>query len=129
MNKNELEFEKARLSAEKFSEVTRLARHAFSVGALVGALYVIMRGLEGIVALQGPEGISAVASIIQAFDLGSVLGYVWGGGATLAWRMERNGKKRIISEKSRLQKKVEGADAYRSSSGLTDRGETPQEGS
>jgi hypothetical protein len=46
---------------------------------------------------------------------------------TLAWKRERNQKKRAIREKSRYQKLVEGADPNRSSSGLTDTGETPPE--
>ena len=41
---------------------------------------------------------------------------------------ERRGKKRAIKEKGKYQRLVESKDSYRSSSGLTDTGETPKTG-
>jgi hypothetical protein len=77
------------------------------------------------VAGQSPDGIGALAKVLQALNLGSTVGYMWGFGATVAWKMERDGKRRIIRKKGELQKRVEGGDAYRSSSGLNHHGNDP----
>ena len=55
-----------------------------------------------------------IVSIIAVFSL-------------VAWRFERKGKKRAIEEKQKFQKIAEYSDAYRSSSCLTEQGDTPKE--
>lgn len=126
MDNNDLEFHKAQFSADKFRSIIDLIKHVASVVGVIAALWVIFQGLGHILGGRGPNGIAAFAKVISALHLGSVLGFLWGGGATLAWKLERNGKKRAIKEKSRYQQMVEREDDYRSSSGLTRTGETPR---
>jgi hypothetical protein len=127
MNKNELEYRKALISAERLGTIFGTLRHALSVlGALV-ALWLIFDGLEKVIGDKSPDGISAFAKVVEALNIGSIIGYLWGAGASVAWYRERKGKQRIIREKSSLQKTLEKDDPYRPSSGLTDVGGTPNE--
>lgn len=127
MQKNDLEYAKAQFSAQKFDGVVQLLRTILlAVAGLVG-IWLVFDGLHKVIAGQTPDGISAFAKVVEALNLGSVLGYIWGGGATIGWMRERKGKKRAIGEKSRFQKLAEKNDPGRSSSGLTETGDTPVE--
>lgn len=126
MNKNELEFERANLSAMKFREVMSLARTVIMAGAGVWAISLIMGGLSDMILGQTPDGIGALAKVVEALKLGEMVGYLWGAIASVAWGIERRGKQRIVREKGRLQSQVEASDAYRSSSGLDPAGQTPR---
>lgn len=125
MNKNELEYRKALLAAERFNTIFLSIRHLLTLLASLAAIWLMFDGLEKVVGSQSPDGISAFARVVEALNIGSVLGYLWGVGATIAWHRERKGKQRIIKEKSSLQKTVERNDSYRPGSGLTDVGGTP----
>lgn len=125
MNKNELDYKKALLGASKFTEGAKTLRHLGSVVGYVFAIWLVFEGIQKVVGDQSPDGISAIAKIVDALNLGSILGYAWGIGASVAWMRERKGKQRIIREKNKLQKKSEETDSYRPSSGLTDVGGTP----
>jgi len=125
ISKNELEFEKAKLAAQKFERVVSLTAHIVTIGGILGSIWLVFQGLQPMVTGQSPEAIVALARVVDAFNIGSVSGYMWGALATGAWWFERNGKKRAIREKSRYQQKVEENDPDRTSSGLTATGGTP----
>lgn len=127
MNKNELEFAKAQLGAAKVDAIIKLIRHVVSALALLVGLWITFDGLHKVIAGQSPDGITAFAKVIDALKLGSIFGYLWGAGASVAWLHERRGKKRAISKKSKYQQIVESSDSYRSTSGLTETGDTPVE--
>lgn len=125
MNKNELEYAKAQFGAQKFDATIGLIRTIVLGGITLGGVWLLFDGLNKVIGGQTPDGISAFAKVINALQLGSVVGYIWGAGATTGWVMERRGKKRAISEKSRFQKLAESGEPNRTSSGLTSTGETP----
>lgn len=127
MNKNELKLAEAQIEARKFDQKMALSKHTITMGASTGALWIVFDGLRQIFANQSAGEIDAVARVITALNLGSLIGYAFGGGMYIAWRRERNGKKRAIREKSRYQKIAEASDPNRTSSGLTETGETPSE--
>lgn len=123
--KHELEYQIALIQAEKFNTVAKLIRTVFLALATLGAIWLVFDGLEKVIGSQSPDGISAFAKVLEALKLGSIIGYMWGFGATAAWYRERKGKQRIIREKSSLQRTMEADDEYRTSSGLTEVGGTP----
>lgn len=125
MNKNELEYAKAQFGAQKFDSTIGLIRTIVLGGITLGGIWLLFDGLSKVIDGQSPDGISAFAKVINALQLGSVVGYIWGAGATAGWVMEHKGKKRAISEKSRFQKLAESGEPNRTSSGLTSTGETP----
>lgn len=126
MNKNELEFRKAALGAQRLETWIGLAKHFATLGFAVWALNIIFEGLTPFIG-QNPESIAAFAVLVEAINPSNITGYIIGGIATVGWRLERTGRKRAIRLKDEYQQKVEGGDAYRSSSGLTKNGDTPKE--
>ena len=127
MNKNELEYAKAQLSSKTTGEIFATLRHIISVLSVLCAIWLIFDGLHKVIGDKNPDGIAAIAKVIEAVKLGSILGYLWGAGATTAWMLERKGKKRAIAQKSKYQKAAEEGDPNRSSSKLTETGDTPTE--
>jgi hypothetical protein len=127
MNKNELKLAEAQIEARKFDQKMALAKHTVTMGAGSGALWIIFDGLSRILFNQSATEIDAVARVLNVLNVGSLVGYVFGGGMFIAWRRERTGKKRAIREKSKYQKLAESGDPNRRSSGLTETGETPSE--
>lgn len=126
MNKNELEFRKAALSAQKLSTWIDLVKLICTLGSALGALYIIMEGLKPFIG-QNPEAIAAFAKLVEAINPGNITSYFVAALSTIGWGIERNGRKRAIRLKDEYQRQVEGGDAYRSSSGLTRDGDTPEE--
>ena len=124
-NKHELEYQKALIDAERLNGYLKAFRHIVSVIGILIAIWLIFEGLAKVIVGMSPDGISAFAKVIEALSIGSWLGYLWGAGASVAWYRERNGKHRIIREKSTLQRAAEQDDAYRPTSGLTEIGGTP----
>lgn len=125
VNKNELEYHKARANAERFGHIIQLVSRLMLGLIVLAGIWVFFDGLAKVLTGQSPEGISAFAKVIEALELGSIIGYLWGAGASAAWYRERRGKQRIIQEKSRLQRQAEDGDPYRTTSGLTEIGGSP----
>lgn len=126
MNKNELEYAKLKIDAEKHSENIGLIKHLLTGSAYVGSLWVVFNGLGQILVGQHADGISAIAKVIEALKLGSMAGYIWGAGATVAWSVERKSKKRALDKKNQYQLEAEAGEPNRSSSGLNKDGSTPK---
>lgn len=125
MNKNETTVELSRQQTLRTEARIGLIKYVLALVAGLVAIKLILDGLQPLVVGQSPEAITALAAVIREFHLGSVLGYLWGAGATAAWTIERKGKKRAIQKKSEYQSMVESGEPNRSSSGLTPTGDTP----
>jgi hypothetical protein len=127
MNKNEIQHHKNLLDAKTTDSKIRLISQILRSATYLIAIWLIFDGLHKVIAGQNSDGIGAVAKVIEALHIGTILGYVWGGTATLAYMHERKGKKRLVREKNKYQRKAEQADLNRTSSGLTETGGTPEE--
>lgn len=128
MDDNELKLHLADIEARRFSEKIGLAKHALTLAATVGSVWVVFDGLHRVLFGQGASEIAAFAHVVEAINGGTWMVGAYGAGMTIAWRRERSGKKRAIREKSHYQKMVERGDAYRAGSGLDETGDTPEEG-
>jgi len=73
-----------------------------------------------------PDVIDAMARVIEKLNFSNTTGYMLSGGMGIGWYAERKGKKRAIRKKGEFQKMIEKDDKYRSSSGLTEFGDTPR---
>lgn len=124
---SELELARIREGGFQFRQKMELIKHGLSCATFLAGLWLIFSGLAKIIDKQDPDGLSALARVVEAIHIGSILGYVFGIGAVAAWRLERTGKKRAIREKSRYQKLAEKNDLGRSTSGLNDTGDDPEE--
>lgn len=127
MNKTELEYAKIQTDAQKHAQGIGLIKYMIQCSTYLVALWIIFSGLDKILAGQNSDGISAIAKVVEALHLGSILGYVAAAGAAVAWKVERTGKKRAIKEKDRYQKIAEKDQSNRTSSGLNKDGSTPKD--
>lgn len=123
---NKFDLELAKIDASNKRWVSGLGFAAILIQVIGGvlAIYIVMDGFRDIVH-SNPDSISALAKLADAVNIGNITSYFLTGIAGFAWWRERKGKKRAIQEKSKLQKQVEEKDTYRTTSGLTDTGETP----
>lgn len=126
MNKNELTLQMKKQSVKVLDLWIGFAKHAISALGVVVSVWLIFRGLEPILAGKDADSISAFAKVVDALKMGSILGYVWGAGATGLYVLERGAKKRAIRRKSALQKQLEQGEPNRTSCQLTETGNTPQ---
>ena len=127
MEKKELEYAKMNLAAERFNTIIELIKYFIKYGSFLVALWLIFEGLEKILVGQNADGITAIAKVVEALKIGSIIGYVFGLGATVSWNKERIGKIRAIKEKNKYQKIAEQSQPNRTSSGLNEDGSTPAE--
>ena len=125
MNKNELEISKLQLQAEKFASVINLLQHIVTAGTIVGSIYLIMHGLEGMVH-GNAEVIGAISKVIENLHVNAILGYVIAGCTSLGYVYERKGKKRAIRNASVARAQVETSDSYKAASHLDENGHTPK---
>lgn len=125
MNKYDFEIAKATISASKFEAVFGVIKHFLTLSAALGALYIIFEGLAPFIG-QNPEAILAFAKLMEAVNPSNVTSYFIATILGVGWYGERSGRLRAIKQKSALQKENESGDAYRSTSGLTETGQTPE---
>lgn len=106
-------------------EGSSIIRTGMRCAAWLFAFWMMFSSLRD-VALHRPEALEGMASVVRAFALDRWVYVLTVGVATVAWYTERSGKKRAIREKGKYQGRAEGNLPGRTSSGLTDTGETPQ---
>lgn len=94
--------------------------------AVVLSIYIIMDGLKPILVPGAENEIKALSYLVSAIPIGSYLGYILFLFVSLLYFKERTGKKRAIKEKARLQKLLEHNEPNRTSSNLTETGDTPK---
>lgn len=124
MNKNEFELAKLRIRAGNFSKGVALVQHLLTLGAVTGAVYIIVGGLEVIVSHK-PEALHALAVVIEKLQINSIIGYVVAAGTSLGWAYERRGKKRAYKNLGVARDQQEQGDPYHPSSNLDANGNTP----
>ena len=123
--KIELETRKVDLQIEKEKSKSKLWSDIVSATAKV--VGVIGSIISAILAWKGECNVNIpdtwmwsflIVTLAITFNIAIIL--------FIAWRIERNGKKRAIFEKQKFQKIAESSDTYRSSSCLTEKGDTPK---
>ncbi len=88
--------------------------------------YIIITSFRD-VAIHAPEQMCQIVKIVDALSLDRwIIGAIAAVTST-GYIYERKGKKRAIREKSKLQKRLENNDPGRTSSHLTETGDTPEE--
>jgi len=127
MNKNEYLIEDKRLSVQKLRHILEfLSRVAFYATVLIGT-WLVFWGIRPLLLTDKTEVINAFAGLIDKLGLSTILGYIWAFTSTGLYVAERRSKKRAIRLKSSYQHQAEQGEPNRTSSGLTDTGDTPME--
>lgn len=124
VTKNDIEIEKIKAFTERFHELCGIIKHLFSIVGVLFAIKIIFLGMLPFLS-SSPDVINAMAVLIEKINISNISGYILAGGTSTGWYIERKGKKRAIQKKGEYQKLAEGNDNSRSSSGLTEKGETP----
>lgn len=124
MNKNQLEFAKAQLRAKNFGAVLNFLKTLATLACILACVYLIFDALKSM-ANSNPEGVNAIAGVVEKLNIGSILSYVVAAGCAGGWALERKGKKRLLAGFARERADAERNDSYHASSGLTESGDTP----
>ena len=127
MHKNELELRRLGIEAQKFGDIMNFVLRICTLLTFLGALYLIMAGLNEMVKSQ-PEALNSLAIVIEKFQFNAIFGYILAAGTTAAWFYEREGKKRAIKKSDGFRTELEKNDSYKSSSNLDEHGHTPKRG-
>ncbi len=125
MSKHDVDIARINTGAAKFGSFMETVRHLSGRATTLAAIWMFFDGLNKVIAGRDAATIDAVSRLVAEMKLGSVMGYAIAAVCGAGWYFERKGKKRAIREKSRYQAMVEQDDPYRTSSGLTETGETP----
>lgn len=124
MNKHEFELQKLVISSGNFSKVLGFLQRVCTLAAVVFCVYLIMRGLEGMVS-HNPASLNALALVIEKLQISGILGYVVAAGTSTAWYIERRGKRRAYKKLGEGRAQAEQGDPYHPSSNLDHNGQTP----
>ena len=125
MNKNEYGLQQLVIRSENLSQWLGLVRRLLTLAAGVACVWIIMKGLEGIVQ-QNPASLNALASVIEKLNISGILSYVLAGGASIGYVFEKNGKRRAYKELGDMRARIENKDAYHPSSTLDRSGQSPK---
>lgn len=141
MDINEQKVEEARYSAQKFAEVSKTIRYLFTVSWRLVGVWLLVSGIVQIIAELPQEGrVAIVAKLfdtsVELFEVAKTSSYfipfcccsMMMIVAGIAWWREHLRCNRLVKEKARWQKIAESQDSYRTSSGLTETGDTPRRG-
>ena len=116
--------------AQRWAAVLKLAQF----GLYAWIAWLIYDGVLQIIE-HSPEQIGAFGALLRDFSgiFTKANAHIWGGwllaaGFGVAWKFERNGKKRAVRKLGHYRKEEEDNDpGERSSSGLSETGDTPEE--
>lgn len=117
--------EAARIDVSKYEIRYLFFKHVVTAAAWVAGVALTLHGLQPIIIYGKAAEINAAANFIASLRPGSVIGYILFIVMFALYRIERSGKKRAIKEKAKWQKLAESQEPNRTSSHLTDTGETP----
>ena len=125
MNKNDLEIRKLELKNERLEIIFGFVK-SIGVGVVVLAgWWLFWWGLRPFLE-EKPDQLSGLANVIKSVNFSNSFSYVLCAILSAGWYAERRGKKRAIRQKSHYQHLAEAGDPNRSSSGLTETGDSPQ---
>lgn len=113
------------LSAHIVSQLIDVTKHGITMAAVVGSVWVCKTGLVEIVGNDQAK-ISALAKVVNAFQLDKWMGTLVGGAGGAAALVQRKGKQRAVKKVNELRKQLEAQDPYNAGSGLTETGATPK---
>ena len=99
---------------------------AVKYAGIAFCLWIIFKGLTDVGRLN-VGALKALGSLVYALKLHVIIGYLSAVLTGLGWQYERLGKKRAIKKLGELRKSLEQNDSYRSSSGLRENGDTPDQ--
>ena len=119
MSDTKLGYQKARME-----KIAGVVTHGITAVSSCFCVYIIFISLKDI-ALGQPQSLEALADVFRALKLDSITAYLVGAGGVAYGFFERRQKKRIISEKGKLQKELE-AGPWRTTSKLTSTGDNPE---
>lgn len=133
IRKIELEEKKVLAGQSRFVAKMELGSRVFTVVGGVFAVWLVTKGLAELVQ-QPAKNLSATARVIESISgvldaiarTGRVFCFLAIFLLAVAWFWERQGKKRAIREKARYQQMAESGEQGRTSSGLTETGDTPK---
>ena len=124
MNKHEARIAEVQIGGEKFAQVIGLIRTGIVGGIILGSIWLVMSGLQGLVAAS-PGQLSAMAELVDKFHLSKMVHYCADGILVAGYLLQRRNAKRATAQKSRYQHEAERSEPNRTSSGLTSTGDTP----
>lgn len=111
----------------RLKELLETVRCVIRGGVFIACIWIIMNGLIQI-ATNSPDQLSALAKVIEVLKVNDIFSWIVTGITGTAWYIERNGKKRAIVKIGKLTKKIEENDSGgRTSSGLSETGDTPED--
>lgn len=117
--------EASRAEIAKYEIRFAFFRHVITAIGWVVGVWIALAGLEPILIYGKAEEIHAFSKVVSALRPGSAIGYFLAAVMFSLYKIERRGKKRAIKEKSKWQKLAEQAEPNRTSSNLTETGDTP----
>ena len=124
MNKYEVRIAEIQSGGEKFSQIVGVIRTALVGGIVLGSIYLILDGLQGLTSAS-EEQLGAMATLVDKLHISSMVHYCADGILVTGFLIQRRIAKRAISQKARYQQAAEISDPRRTSSGLTSTGDTP----
>ena len=124
MNKHEARIAEVQIKGEKFAQIVGLLRTGLVGGIILGSIWLVMNGLQGLTGASAGQ-LSAMAELVDKFHISKMVHYCADAVLVAGFLIQRRNAKRAIAEKARYQREVEGSDPNRTSSGLTNTGDTP----
>jgi len=121
----EVELAKIEATTARFHEVCVILKHTITIIGLIACVYIFLEGLRPFFE-SNPESISAMADFVDKLNFSNMFSYVLTAGVFVAYKLERNGKKRAVQKLAKFTQNDQFSDSYRSSSGLTSEGNTPK---
>jgi type III secretory pathway component EscU len=110
----------------KFELITGTIKSVGKYICMAVCIWIILRGFADIGQLNS-SSLRALSTVVKALQLHTLVGYLAAAIFGVAWQYERAGKKRAIKKAGEFRKKAESNDSYRSSSGLRENGDTPDD--
>ena len=125
MNKHEVSIAKIQATGDRFAHVIGLVRTGLVGGIILGSIYLIMSGLQGLVGASEGQ-LKAMAGLVDKFHISQMVHYTADAVLVAGFLLQRTNAKRAIREKAKFQRIAENSDS-RTSSGLTPTGDTPND--
>ena len=118
--------ERQKFSSSIWKEIFSTIRLIVKCSTFVIIGWMLITSLTEI-ALNQPESLDGLAKVFEYLKFDNITLYVLCASGIGYGLFEHRQKKRIIAEKGKIQKELEGSPAWRTSSGLTDTGDNPGE--
>jgi len=125
MNKHEVSIANIQAAGERFAHIVGLIRTGLVGGIILGSIYLIMSGLQGLAGASEGQ-LKAMAGLVEKFHISQMVHYAADAVLVAGFLLQRTNAKRAIREKAKYQRIAENT-GPRTSSGLTSTGDTPND--